>query len=84
MLGVSLRGQIRIEDIRRRTRVTDIARRVAKLKWQWAGRIDRRTDVYWGPKLLEWQPHCKFIVYAAQMIDYGTINRTAELAQLIN
>ncbi|CAH2267381.1 jg27564 [Pararge aegeria aegeria] len=36
MLGVSLRNQIRNVEIRRRTRVTDIAQRVAKLKWQWA------------------------------------------------
>ncbi|CAH2247559.1 jg750 [Pararge aegeria aegeria] len=32
-----LRDQVRNEEIRRRTRVTDIAQRVAKLKWQWAG-----------------------------------------------
>ncbi|CAH2267590.1 jg11879 [Pararge aegeria aegeria] len=32
------------EEIRRRTRVTDIAQRVAKLKWQWAGYIARWTD----------------------------------------
>ncbi|CAH2242150.1 jg25564 [Pararge aegeria aegeria] len=44
MLGVSLRDQIRNVEIRRRTRVTDIARRVAKLKWQWAGHIVRRKD----------------------------------------
>ncbi|CAH2234711.1 jg4697 [Pararge aegeria aegeria] len=29
-------------EIRRRTRVSDIAQRVAKLKWQWAGHIVRR------------------------------------------
>ncbi|CAH2215859.1 jg3759 [Pararge aegeria aegeria] len=34
MLGVALRDHIRNEEIRRRTRVIDIARRVAKLKWQ--------------------------------------------------
>ncbi|CAH2219636.1 jg23931, partial [Pararge aegeria aegeria] len=34
MLGVSLRDHTRNEEIRRRTRVTDIAQRVAKLKWQ--------------------------------------------------
>ncbi|CAH2232087.1 jg4761 [Pararge aegeria aegeria] len=39
MLGVSLRDQIRNEQIRRITRVTEIAQRVAKLKWQWAGHI---------------------------------------------
>ncbi|CAH2265005.1 jg25134 [Pararge aegeria aegeria] len=41
MLGVSLRDQIRIVVIRRRTRITDIAQRVAKLKWQLAGLIVR-------------------------------------------
>ncbi|CAH2226463.1 jg21633 [Pararge aegeria aegeria] len=34
MLGVSLRDRISNVEIRRRTRVTDIAQRVAKLKWQ--------------------------------------------------
>ncbi|CAH2244630.1 jg3859 [Pararge aegeria aegeria] len=53
---VSLRDQIRNEEIRRRTRVTDIAQRVAKLKWQWAGHIARRTDGRWGLKVLEWRP----------------------------
>ncbi|CAH2267228.1 jg14699 [Pararge aegeria aegeria] len=38
-----------------RTRVTDIAQRVEKLKWQWAGHIVRRRDGRWGPKVLEWQ-----------------------------
>ncbi|CAH2235021.1 jg1290 [Pararge aegeria aegeria] len=59
MLGVSLRDQMRDErneEIRRRTRVTDIAQRVAKLKWQWAGHIARRTDGRWGLKVLEWRP----------------------------
>ncbi|CAH2241191.1 jg3256 [Pararge aegeria aegeria] len=56
MLGVSLRDQIRNEEIRRRTGVTDIAQRVAKLKWQWAGHIARRTDGRWGLKVLEWRP----------------------------
>ncbi|CAH2268045.1 jg10355 [Pararge aegeria aegeria] len=53
MLGVSLLDQIRIEEIHRTTRITDIAQRVAKLKWQWAGHIARRTsqvasDERWG------------------------------------
>ena len=34
ILGVSLRDRIRNEEIRRGTKVTDIARRIAKLKWQ--------------------------------------------------
>ncbi|CAH2237421.1 jg11276 [Pararge aegeria aegeria] len=56
MLRVSLRDQIRNEEIRRRVRVTDIAQRVAKLNWQWAGHIARRTDGRWGLKVLEWRP----------------------------
>ncbi|CAH2240991.1 jg19743 [Pararge aegeria aegeria] len=55
-LGVSPRDRIRNVDFRRRTRDTDIAERVAKLKWQWAGHIVRRKDVRWGPKVLDWQP----------------------------
>ncbi|CAH2237416.1 jg11271 [Pararge aegeria aegeria] len=51
MLGVSLRDRIRNVEIRRRTRVTDIAQRVAKLMWQWAGHIVRRKDGRWGSKV---------------------------------
>ena len=56
MLGISLRDRIRNEEIRRRTKVADIARRISKLKWQWAGHIVRRSDGRWGKKLLEWRP----------------------------
>ncbi|CAH2237128.1 jg23267 [Pararge aegeria aegeria] len=57
MLGVSLRDKIRNVEIRRRTRVTDIAQRVAKLKWQRAGHIVRRRDGRWGLKVLETHTH---------------------------
>ncbi|KAI8437485.1 hypothetical protein MSG28_011804 [Choristoneura fumiferana] len=56
MLGVSLRDRIRNDDIRSRTNVTDIARRIARLKWQWAGHIARRTDGRWCQEVLEWRP----------------------------
>ncbi|CAH2261012.1 jg10790 [Pararge aegeria aegeria] len=56
MLGVSLSDRIRNVEIRRRTRITDIAQRVAKLMWQWAGHIVRRKDGRRDPKVLEWQP----------------------------
>ncbi|CAB3248796.1 unnamed protein product [Arctia plantaginis] len=56
MLGVSLRDRIRNEVIRQRTKVTDIAYRISKLKWQWAGHISRRTDNRWGKRVLEWRP----------------------------
>nr|ADI61810.1 endonuclease-reverse transcriptase [Bombyx mori] len=56
MLGLSLRDRIRNEVIRAKTKVIDIARRVSKLKWQWAGHICRRTDNRWGRRVLEWRP----------------------------
>jgi hypothetical protein len=56
MLGVSLRDRIRNDKIRKRTKVTDIARRIADLKWQWAGNIVRRTDGRWAGKVLKWRP----------------------------
>ncbi|CAH2229729.1 jg4498 [Pararge aegeria aegeria] len=42
-----LRDKIRNVEIRRRTRVTNLAQRVAVLKWQWAGHIVRRRDGRW-------------------------------------
>ena len=56
MLGVSLKDRIRNEAIRERTKVTDIARRISKLKWQWAGHVCRRTDGRWSRRVLEWRP----------------------------
>ncbi|KAG7295523.1 hypothetical protein JYU34_004177 [Plutella xylostella] len=56
MLGVSLRDRIRNEEIRRRTKVTDMAYRVKWQKWQWAGHIARRTDGQWSRRVLKWRP----------------------------
>ncbi|RVE46970.1 hypothetical protein evm_008354 [Chilo suppressalis] len=56
MLGVSLKDRIRNDVSRQRTRVTDIAHRISKLKWQWAGHISHRTDGRWSHKVLEWRP----------------------------
>lgn len=52
MLGVPLKDRIRNEVIWQRTKVTDIAHLVSKLKWQWAGHICRRTDDRWGKRVL--------------------------------
>ena len=37
-------------------REIDIARKISKLKWQWAGHICRRTDRPWSRQVLEWRP----------------------------
>lgn len=56
MLGISLRDKIRNDVIRKRTKVTDIASKISKLKWQWAGHVCRRTDNRWSKRILEWRP----------------------------
>jgi hypothetical protein len=56
LLGVCLRDRIRNQVIRQRTKVIDIAHRISMLKWQWAGRISRRTDNRLGKRVLEWRP----------------------------
>ncbi|CAG9837260.1 unnamed protein product [Diabrotica balteata] len=56
MLGITLRDRITNEDIRRRTGVTDIIEKIARLKWRWAGHIARMTDGRWTKRLLEWRP----------------------------
>jgi hypothetical protein len=42
-LGVSLRDRIGNHVIRQKTKVIDIAHRISKPMWQWAGHISRRT-----------------------------------------
>ncbi|CAH2217718.1 jg17 [Pararge aegeria aegeria] len=56
ILGLSLRDRIRNDEIRRRTKVTDNAQRISKLKWQWAGHVCRTTDGRWGRRVLQWRP----------------------------
>ncbi|CAH2266287.1 jg17833 [Pararge aegeria aegeria] len=53
MLRVSLRNEIQNDEIRRKTKVTDIAQRISKLKWQWADQLCRGpmavgADVFWS------------------------------------
>jgi hypothetical protein len=54
MFAVSLRDRIRNDEIRKSPKVTEKARRIADLKWQWAGHSARKTDGRWGGKVLEW------------------------------
>lgn len=56
MLGISLRDRVRNETIRQRTKVTDVGKRVALLKWQWAGHVCRREDGRWSKRVLDWRP----------------------------
>jgi hypothetical protein len=56
-LGVSLRDRVRNKVIRQKTKVTDIAHRISKVKRQWADHISRRTIYCWGKRVLEWKPY---------------------------
>ena len=56
MLRVSLADRIRNEAIRQRTKVTDVARRISTLKWNWAGHVSRCTDGRWSRYVLDWRP----------------------------
>lgn len=56
MLAISLRDRIRNEEIRRRTKVTDIIQKVATLKWRWAGHVARMTDDRWTRRIMLWRP----------------------------
>ncbi|XP_050306270.1 uncharacterized protein LOC126743283 [Anthonomus grandis grandis] len=53
MLGTSLRDHIRNDEIRRRTKVTDVMRRVAELKWRWAGHVARQDPSRWTNKMMQ-------------------------------
>ncbi|KAM0730390.1 hypothetical protein ACS0PU_002719 [Formica fusca] len=55
MLGISLRDHIPNEEVRRRTRITDVVERVARLKWQWAGHV-ARDNIKCTKTLMQWRP----------------------------
>ncbi|CAH2215776.1 jg8280 [Pararge aegeria aegeria] len=51
--SLSSEPKIRNEEIRRRTKVTDIAQRISNLKWQWAvmavaGPMPVGADAFWS------------------------------------
>ena len=53
---ISVRERIRNENIRRRTGITDVIERIAKLKWQWVGHIGRQDRERWTIKIIMWRP----------------------------
>jgi hypothetical protein len=55
ILEISLRDCIRNEEIRRRTKVTDILTRLASLKWRWAGHLARRDDERSAKSIIIWR-----------------------------
>jgi len=52
---LTLRDRICSEEIRRRTKVTDILRLVAQMKGRWAGHVARQDDPQ-AHRILVWRP----------------------------
>ncbi|KAL0831265.1 hypothetical protein ABMA28_002113 [Loxostege sticticalis] len=55
LVGVSLRDRMTNKWLRKESKVSDIVKRIANLKWQWAGHMARKSDS-WCKDLLEWRP----------------------------
>jgi len=55
MLGISLRNKIRNEEIRRRTKVVDIMKRISESKWQWVGHVARQNHDSWTARITHWR-----------------------------
>jgi hypothetical protein len=55
MIGVSLRDKINHEQIRQRTKVTDINEKILKMKWRWAGHVARQDPNRWDTKIIGWR-----------------------------
>ena len=56
MLNITLKNRIRNSDIRKKTQVKDIIKKIKEAKWRWAGHVARREDNRWTKRLTEWQP----------------------------
>lgn len=56
MLGVTLRDKIHNSEIRNRTKITDVMKQIASLKWQWTGHIARQDTNRWTQRVTCWRP----------------------------
>lgn len=59
MLGIKLKDRIPNKEIRRRTGLADVASKVKRLKWKWAGHIMRTKDDRWTKSTTLWVPRNK-------------------------
>ena len=47
--------------VREKTKVVDIISNVRKMKWSWAGHINRLKDDRWTTRVITWRPYEKKI-----------------------
>ena len=55
MVGVTLSDRKTNKWLRNQSKVADISKRIAKLKWEWAGHVARKHNS-WRKIILEWRP----------------------------
>lgn len=56
MLGISLRDHNRNEQIRRKTKVEDVMKAIATMKWRWVGHVARQEKSRWTKHVTQWRP----------------------------
>lgn len=56
MIGIKLNDRISNINIRQKTKLYDIVKRVRILKWNWAGHVCRMDNTRWAKRLTEWIP----------------------------
>ena len=56
LLNITRRDKWRNEEIRSRTKVTDILEKAEKMKWEWAGHVARMKTNRWAKITTEWTP----------------------------
>ncbi|CAK1597711.1 unnamed protein product [Parnassius mnemosyne] len=56
MLGLKIKDRVRNDDIRTRTKLTDILTRINVQKWRWAGHLLRHPINKWSKQVTLWQP----------------------------
>lgn len=56
MLNIKLRDRWTTSKIRKRTKVSDVSKKIRKLKWNWTGHIMRTNKGKWTKDVMEWYP----------------------------
>lgn len=56
MLSIKLKDKIKLNTIRKKTKITDVTYCVKKLKWRWAGHMIRSNKDKWCKDVTEWCP----------------------------
>ena len=59
LVGVNKRDRVRNTDLRKRTGTIDVAYKIKKLKWKYAGHLARMDNQRWGKLVTEWIPYDK-------------------------